>query len=54
MVENAVVSTFDLRPGAIIEYLDLRRPIYAATSNYGHFGKENCGLKWEEIVKLKV
>lgn len=54
MIENAVVSTFDLRPGAIIEYLDLRRPIYAATSNYGHFGKENCGLKWEEIVKLKV
>ena len=54
MIENAVVSTFDLRPGAIIEYLDLRRPIYAATSNYGQFGKENCGLKWEEIVKLKV
>ena len=37
---------FDFRPAAIVERLNLRRPIYRATSNYGHFGKE--GLPWEE------
>ena len=36
---------FDFRPGAIIEQLDLLRPIYSATTNYGHFGKP--GLPWE-------
>ena len=36
---------FDFRPRAILEQLDLRRPIYRATTNYGHFGK--AGLAWE-------
>jgi S-adenosylmethionine synthetase len=40
------VSRFDFRPGAIIERLDLLRPIYRQTTNYGHFGK--TGLPWEE------
>ena len=53
-IERAVKEKFDLRPGAIIEYLGLREPIYAKTSNYGHFGKENCGLRWEEITRLTV
>ena len=53
-IERAILDTFDLRPGAIIDYLDLRKPIYALTSNYGHFGKENCGLKWEEVRKIRV
>ena len=53
-IERAILDTFDLRPGAIIDYLDLRKPIYALTSNYGHFGKENCGLKWEEVRQLAV
>jgi S-adenosylmethionine synthetase len=39
------VRTLDFRPAAIIERLDLRRPIYASTTNYGHFGRE--GLPWE-------
>jgi S-adenosylmethionine synthetase len=45
MVEK-FVRGFDFRPGAIIEQLDLRRPIYKQTTNYGHFGKP--GLPWEQ------
>lgn len=51
-IEARIRAKFDLRPAAIIKYLDLRKPIYAKTTNYGHFGKENCGLKWEETVQL--
>ncbi|MCL4845272.1 MAG: methionine adenosyltransferase [Acidobacteria bacterium] len=43
--EAFVTETFDFRPGAIIESLDLLRPIYRTTTNYGHFGKP--GLSWE-------
>ena len=42
----ALVSSFDFRPAAISERLNLRRPIYRSTTNYGHFGKP--GLPWEE------
>ena len=42
----ALVKRFDFRPAAIIERLGLRRPIYAGTTNYGHFGR--AGLPWEE------
>ncbi len=45
-----VKNKFDFRPKAIIERLDLRRPIYQQTAAYGHFGKEN--LPWEKIIKL--
>ena len=38
---------FDLRPGAIIRDLELRRPIYAATAAYGHFGRDEAGFTWE-------
>ena len=41
---------FDLTPRGIINYLDLKKPIYKETTNYGHFGKEN--LPWEKIIKL--
>ncbi len=51
-IEQRITGKFDLRPAAIIRYLDLRKPIYAKTTNYGHFGKEDCGLKWEETVPL--
>lgn len=51
-IEKRILKKFDLRPAAIIKYLNLRTPIYAKTTNYGHFGKENCGLKWEETVNL--
>lgn len=45
-----VYKTFDLTPRGIIEYLNLREPIYKKTTNYGHFGKEN--LSWEKIIKF--
>lgn len=51
-IEQRILSKFDLRPAAIIKYLNLRTPIYAKTTNYGHFGKEDCQLKWEETVSL--
>ena len=44
------VEKFDLTPRGIINYLDLQKPIYRLTTNYGHFGKEN--LPWEKIIKM--
>jgi S-adenosylmethionine synthetase len=38
---------FSLTPGGIIDYLDLRRPIYRATAAYGHFGRNEPGFSWE-------
>lgn len=49
-ITNKVTGKFDFRPLAIIERLNLRRPIYRQTASYGHFGK--AGLPWEEIVNL--
>lgn len=43
-----VRETVDLRPAAIIDYFELRRPIYSALSAYGHFGREELGVKWEK------
>ena len=45
---DAVKTVFDLRPAAIIEKLDLRRPIYKKLAAYGHFGREELGVKWEQ------
>ena len=39
---------FDLRPAAIIEHLDLRRPIYNKVAAYGHFGRDDLNLSWEK------
>lgn len=50
-IEQAVNEVFDLRPAAIIESLDLRRPIYRLTSNYGHFGRELPEFTWEKCDK---
>ena len=47
----AVDATFDLRPGAIIDALDLRRPIYRLTAAYGHFGRELAEFTWERTDK---
>ena len=44
-----VRDNFDLRPGAIIKNLDLRRPIYKQTAAYGHFGRTDIDLPWEEL-----
>ena len=49
-LEEIVKKVFDLRPSAIIDTLSLRRPIYRATSNYGHFGRE--GFPWETTDKV--
>lgn len=49
-LSEIIQKNFDFRPQAIIERLNLRRPIYRQTASYGHFGKD--GLPWEEIVSL--
>ena len=51
-IQNAVQSTFDLRPAAIIRDLDLLRPIYALTSAYGHFGRELPEFTWEATNRV--
>ena len=49
-IVDKIKSKFDLTPRGIIEYLDLKKPIYRKTTNYGHFGKEN--LSWEKIISF--
>ena len=49
-IEAAVRATFDLRPGAIVRDLGLKRPIYLQTAAYGHLGRP--GLPWEELSRL--
>jgi methionine adenosyltransferase len=51
-ISEAIAKTFDLRPGAIIKELDLRRPIYRKTAAYGHFGREDEDFTWEKINKI--
>jgi S-adenosylmethionine synthetase len=46
-----ITSNFDLRPAGIIKMLDLRRPIYAQTAAYGHFGRTDVDLPWERVDK---
>ena len=53
-VEEIVKEVFDLRPAAIIEYLDLLRPIYRMTSAYGHFGRSEDELTWEKTNKADI
>lgn len=50
-IANKVYKIFDLTPRGIIKFLDLKKPIYKLTTNYGHFGKEN--LPWEKIISMK-
>ena len=49
-IVKKIMNQFDLTPRGIIEKLELRKPIYRKTTNYGHFGKK--GLPWENIIKL--
>jgi S-adenosylmethionine synthetase len=53
-VEEIVKEVFDLRPRAIIEYLDLLRPIYRKTAAYGHFGRSEPEFTWEKTNKADV
>ncbi len=52
-LEDAVEKTFDLRPGAIIRDLDLRRPIYRPLAAYGHFGRDELNLPWEKTDRVE-
>ena len=52
-IVKAVEMVFDLRPAAIIEALELRKPQYAALAAYGHMGREELGVKWEERNKTE-
>jgi S-adenosylmethionine synthetase len=52
-IEDAVQQTFDLRPAAIIRDLDLKRPIYAQTAAYGHFGRELPDFTWERTDRAE-
>ena len=51
-IQQAVRKVFDLRPAAIIDELDLKRPIYAKTAAYGHFGRVDVEFPWERTDKV--
>lgn len=53
-IERAITEVFDLRPAAIIRELDLRRPIYAQTASYGHFGRELPNFTWERTDRASA
>jgi S-adenosylmethionine synthetase len=52
-IENAVKKVFSFKPADIVEQLDLLRPIYSKTTNYGHFGKNDPDLTWERTDKVE-
>ena len=52
VIEQAVRSVFDLRPGAIVRDLDLKRPIFRKTAAYGHFGRDLPEFTWEQVSRL--
>ncbi|MEV5613922.1 methionine adenosyltransferase [Streptomyces sp. NPDC052225] len=53
-IEQAINQVFDLRPAAIIRDLDLKRPVYAATAAYGHFGRELPAFTWEHTDRAQA
>ena len=53
-IATAIRATFDLRPKAIIDTLDLLRPIYLKTAAYGHFGREDADFTWEKTDKVEA
>ncbi len=54
LIAKAVTKVFDLRPAAIIEQLNLRRPIYKQTASYGHFGRPDLDLPWERVDRVEA
>jgi S-adenosylmethionine synthetase len=52
-IAEKIKTNFDLRPGAIIENLKLRRPLYRQVAAYGHFGRNELNLPWEKVRKIK-
>jgi S-adenosylmethionine synthetase len=53
LIESAIRDIFDLRPRAIVESLDLLRPVYAKTAAYGHFGRELPEFTWEKLNRVE-
>ena len=53
-IADLITAHFDLRPGAIIRDLDLRRPIYQPLASYGHFGRDDLNLTWEQTNKAEL
>ncbi len=53
-IEMLIREHFPLKPRGIIEHLDLLRPMYRQTAAYGHFGREDCGFRWEQIDKAST
>ena len=53
-LSKLVEENFDTRPAAIIDNLDLRRPIYEQTASYGHFGRNDLDLPWEKLDKVEI
>jgi S-adenosylmethionine synthetase len=53
-IESAITEVFDLRPAAIVRDLDLLRPIYAPTAAYGHFGRRDIALPWEDTSRAEA
>ncbi len=53
VITRAILDVFDLRPAAIIEQLELLRPIYARTAAYGHFGRELPEFTWERRDRVE-
>lgn len=51
-IQKAVLKTFNFKPAAIIQQLQLLRPIYLKSTNYGHFGKDDADLTWERTDKV--
>ena len=51
-IEDAIAAIFDLRPAAIIDSLDLKRPIYAKTAAHGHFGRDDADFTWENLDRV--
>jgi S-adenosylmethionine synthetase len=54
VIKDLINKHFDLRPGAIINNFDLRRPIYRQTASYGHFGRDDLDLPWEKTDKADI
>lgn len=54
ILAEAVKETFDLRPAAIIKELDLQKPVYRDVASYGHFGRNDLDLSWEQLDKVDL
>ena len=53
-LSDAVNKVFDLRPSAIIRDLELKKPIYQKLAAYGHMGREDLGVRWEDTDKVQA